>query len=174
MACRLIAASHPVMMMQPFIGSSRAFPLARQQLHVHACSAWGMRLTEVSARQLLAKSMVAAVGGAAAVGSVTLVAATDGPPVTDAGEKGQPQQEISAAAVFQTTLTGLQYADVGSGSGSGEAKQPKIGEVVRVHYEGRLRGWDGPVFDSSYARFEPIEFQLGSGIHVHFITTHEN
>lgn len=39
-------------------------------------------------------------------------------------------------------------------------RQAKTGDVVRVHYTGRLT--DGTEFDSSQGR-EPLEFQVGSG-----------
>ncbi|MCZ6597973.1 MAG: FKBP-type peptidyl-prolyl cis-trans isomerase [Planctomycetota bacterium] len=35
------------------------------------------------------------------------------------------------------------------------------GDEIAIHYEGRLQ--DGTVFDSSYTRGEPIEFELGAG-----------
>ncbi|KMT05576.1 hypothetical protein BVRB_7g168190 [Beta vulgaris subsp. vulgaris] len=35
------------------------------------------------------------------------------------------------------------------------------GDKIKVHYRGQLT--DGTVFDSSFERGEPIEFQLGSG-----------
>ncbi len=38
----------------------------------------------------------------------------------------------------------------------GEGRVPQLGDVVRVHYEGRLV--NGVVFDSSYDRGEPAEF----------------
>jgi len=37
----------------------------------------------------------------------------------------------------------------------------KHGDLVTIHYEGRLR--DGEVFDSSYDRGTPITFELGAG-----------
>ncbi len=41
---------------------------------------------------------------------------------------------------------------------AGEGKSPKVEDTVKVHYEGTLT--DGTIFDSSYKRGEPIEFQL--------------
>lgn len=41
---------------------------------------------------------------------------------------------------------------------AGEGESPKPQDVVKVHYKGTLT--DGTVFDSSYERGEPIEFQL--------------
>ncbi|KAF0915648.1 hypothetical protein E2562_037708 [Oryza meyeriana var. granulata] len=39
--------------------------------------------------------------------------------------------------------------------------QAHKGDRVKVHYRGKLT--DGTVFDSSYERGDPIEFELGSG-----------
>ncbi len=52
--------------------------------------------------------------------------------------------------------TGLQYRPVRRGNP--DAPQPDSDDTVRVHYEGRLI--DGTVFDSSYARGEPVSFPL--------------
>lgn len=41
---------------------------------------------------------------------------------------------------------------------AGEGDSPKAEDTVKVHYKGTLT--DGTVFDSSYDRGEPIEFQL--------------
>ncbi len=41
---------------------------------------------------------------------------------------------------------------------AGEGNSPKAEDTVKVHYKGTLT--DGTVFDSSYDRGEPIEFQL--------------
>lgn len=53
-----------------------------------------------------------------------------------------------------TTASGLQYKVLTAGEGGG----PTVSDQVRVHYEGRLI--DGNVFDSSYDRGAPVEFQL--------------
>jgi peptidylprolyl isomerase len=57
-----------------------------------------------------------------------------------------------------TTTSGLQYIEVMPGSGP----QPQPGEIVTVHYTGKLA--DGTKFDSSYDRGEPIRFPLGQGM----------
>lgn len=57
-----------------------------------------------------------------------------------------------------TTGTGLQYKVLTAGEGGSPAAE----DQVRVHYEGQLI--DGTVFDSSYQRGEPVEFQLGQVI----------
>lgn len=41
--------------------------------------------------------------------------------------------------------------------------QAQVGELVRVHYTGRLA--DGSIFDTSMER-EPFEFTLGEGEHI--------
>lgn len=55
---------------------------------------------------------------------------------------------------IKTTKTGLQYEVLRAGKG----KLPKASSTVKVHYEGRLI--DGTVFDSSFAREQPVEFEL--------------
>lgn len=54
----------------------------------------------------------------------------------------------------KTTESGLQYEVLKAGKGP----KPTAESTVKVHYEGTLI--DGTVFDSSYDRGEPIEFQL--------------
>ncbi len=58
---------------------------------------------------------------------------------------------------IKITESGLKY--IAEVAGTGE--QAVAGKTVRVHYTGKLL--DGKVFDSSYKRGEPIEFQLGTG-----------
>jgi len=52
-----------------------------------------------------------------------------------------------------TTESGLQYKILQKGAGS----SPSAASTVKVHYRGELL--NGDVFDSSYERNEPIEFQ---------------
>jgi FKBP-type peptidyl-prolyl cis-trans isomerase len=61
------------------------------------------------------------------------------------------------SAGFSETASGLRYQIIQKGSGIKAEK----GQQVSVHYQGALI--DGTVFDSSYKRKEPIEFQLGIG-----------
>ena len=56
-----------------------------------------------------------------------------------------------------TTPSGLKYVVVEEGSGD----SPKKGDVVTVHYNGKLL--DGKKFDSSYDRGQPIDFPVGKG-----------
>jgi len=53
-----------------------------------------------------------------------------------------------------TTDSGLQYEAITEGTGP----KPEPTDTVRVHYEGRLL--NGEVFDSSYERGEPVQFNL--------------
>ena len=61
------------------------------------------------------------------------------------------------AAGFLKTESGLRYQIIQKGSG----KQAEKGKKVSVHYQGALE--NGEVFDSSYKRKQPIDFQLGVG-----------
>jgi peptidylprolyl isomerase len=56
-----------------------------------------------------------------------------------------------------TTPSGLKYVVVAEGEGD----SPKKGDVVTVHYTGKLL--DGKKFDSSYDRGQPIDFPVGKG-----------
>ena len=57
-----------------------------------------------------------------------------------------------------TTPSGLQYEVISQGNGA----KPEANDMVRVNYEGTLI--DGTIFDSSYQRGEPIEFNLSQVI----------
>ncbi len=58
----------------------------------------------------------------------------------------------------KTTASGLQYKITREGKG----KQPTASSLVKVNYKGMLV--DGKVFDSSYARNQPVEFPLNQVI----------
>lgn len=61
------------------------------------------------------------------------------------------------AAGYEETASGLRYQILQKGNG----KQATKGAGVSVHYKGQLL--DGTVFDSSYKRKEPIDFNVGIG-----------
>ncbi|WP_338356298.1 FKBP-type peptidyl-prolyl cis-trans isomerase, partial [Yeosuana marina] len=58
---------------------------------------------------------------------------------------------------FKETKSGLRYQIIQKGDG----KKAESGNMVSVHYKGQLA--DGTVFDSSYKRNQPIDFQVGVG-----------
>ncbi len=74
-----------------------------------------------------------------------------------AAKAAQAAELDKVAAGFDETDSGLRYKMIQKGSG---AKAEK-GKKVSVHYEGSLL--NGQVFDSSYKRNSPIDFQLGVG-----------
>lgn len=73
-----------------------------------------------------------------------------------AGEKFLEENAKNPAV--QATESGLQYIILTEADGP----KPTATDKVKVHYEGTLL--DGTVFDSSYERGEPIEFQLNQVI----------
>ncbi|XLS28098.1 peptidylprolyl isomerase [Flavobacteriaceae bacterium M23B6Z8] len=75
----------------------------------------------------------------------------------EAEKKRAEEQLKSIVAGFQKTDSGLHYKILEKGSG---AKAQK-GQKVSVHYEGQLL--NGMVFDSSFKRNEPIDFNVGTG-----------
>lgn len=88
---------------------------------------------------------------------------------TKAQEAAKPAGDPAGAAFLAKTARlpgvkvlpdGLQYKIIRSGPAGGPS--PKIGDDVKVDYEGTLI--DGTVFDSSYKRGEPIVFTLGEVI----------
>lgn len=68
------------------------------------------------------------------------------------GEKLRAEFEKKSGV--KKTASGLLYKIEKAGEGA----SPKVEDTVKVHYKGTLP--DGTVFDSSYDRGEPIEFQL--------------
>ncbi len=60
---------------------------------------------------------------------------------------------------FEETKSGLKYKLMAEGEA--DAKQPKKGDTVAVHYRGMLM--NGSTFDDSSKRGEPISFKLGTG-----------
>jgi FKBP-type peptidyl-prolyl cis-trans isomerase len=73
-------------------------------------------------------------------------------------EKRKAEAELDkVASGFDKTNTGLRYKILKKGDGNKATK----GNTVSVHYEGSLT--NGQVFDSSYQRNQPIDFQLGIG-----------
>lgn len=75
------------------------------------------------------------------------------------------KQEAEAAkkletlkAGMTTTASGLLYKITKSNP---EGKAPKAGDIVAVHYAGKLT--NGKEFDNSFKRGEPIEFSVGIG-----------
>ena len=75
-----------------------------------------------------------------------------------AEEKAKQAKALDkVAAGFDETESGLRYKIIQKGNGA----KAKAEQTVSVHYEGSLL--NGQVFDSSYKRNQPIDFQLGVG-----------
>ena len=75
-----------------------------------------------------------------------------------ADQKKQAEEALEKlAAGFLKTESGLRYQIIQKGNGT----QAEKGKKVSVHYQGALE--NGQVFDSSYKRKQPIDFQLGVG-----------
>lgn len=73
-------------------------------------------------------------------------------------EKAAMQKVLDeVAAGYEETTSGLRYNIIQKGNG----KKASKGDMVSVHYKGQLL--DGTVFDSSYKRKQPIDFQIGVG-----------
>ena len=73
-------------------------------------------------------------------------------PETSAREPGP--RDPDASEEFTTTKSGLKYRILRKGTG----RKPTSADSVTVNYKGWLD--DGTVFDSSYERGEPINFEL--------------
>lgn len=84
---------------------------------------------------------------------------------TLAAPKAEPDKAAAAAAYMAknaktkgvVTLPPLQYQVLKSGPADGP--HPKRSDEITVHYEGKLL--NGEVFDSSFAKGEPVTFPLG-------------
>ncbi len=74
-------------------------------------------------------------------------------------EAAKAQEELleNVSAGYEKTESGLRYTILQKGDG----KQASKGDMVSVHYKGQLL--DGTVFDSSYKRKQPIDFNVGIG-----------
>ena len=76
----------------------------------------------------------------------------------EADEKAKQKALLdTVAAGYDETASGLRYQILQKGDG----KKATKGAGVSVHYKGQLL--DGTVFDSSYKRKEPIDFNVGLG-----------
>ena len=77
----------------------------------------------------------------------------------DAKAKEEQAKQLADHTVgFTQTESGLYYMMIQKGKGE---VQPNKGQGVSVHYKGTLL--DGKVFDSSYNRNQPLDFQVGVG-----------
>ena len=75
-----------------------------------------------------------------------------------AAEREAARAELDKlASGFEETKSGLRYQIIQKGNG----KPAEAGKMVSVHYKGQLA--DGTVFDSSYKRNQPLDFQVGVG-----------
>lgn len=86
-------------------------------------------------------------------------AANDAPSAAKTDAKPTPAIKSTAVANPKTVTTksGLQYQDLVIGSGAAA----HAGQHVVVNYRGMLT--DGTVFDESYKRGQPLDFDLGAG-----------
>ena len=76
----------------------------------------------------------------------------------EAEAKAAMQKQMDEIATgYDETPSGLRYKILQQGNGI----KAKKGSQVSVHYKGQLL--NGQVFDSSYTRKEPINFQVGVG-----------
>ncbi|MDP5044508.1 MAG: peptidylprolyl isomerase [Leeuwenhoekiella sp.] len=75
-----------------------------------------------------------------------------------AAERAAKAEALDKISVgFKETKSGLRYQIIQEGNG----KKAESGKMVSVHYKGQLA--DGTVFDSSYKRNQPLDFQVGVG-----------
>lgn len=95
------------------------------------------------------------------VGSQTAIADEINPAKTEVQIAANPAEEIKNMDIdlskATTTESGLQYID----EVVGEGDSPMEGEMVTVHYTGKLT--NDKIFDSSVKRNEPFSFVIGVG-----------
>lgn len=93
--------------------------------------------------------------GFAVVAAVTACTSTPMAPETQPGPNFLARNAVAKGVV--TTPSGLQYFAVRSGAAAG--RRPSQGDIVVFDYEGKLV--TGEIFDSSYARGQPISGAVG-------------
>jgi len=81
----------------------------------------------------------------------------DNPEQTEAAAQALAEYLAANKVVAEPTESGLYYVMTQEGNG----EKPEVGQVVQVHYTGKLL--DGTVFDSSVDRGEPISIPIGVG-----------
>lgn len=105
---------------------------------------------------------LAAAAALAAAGAAHAQVQPSGPPqlnapASPAAAAGKAFLATNAKAPGVVTLpSGLQYKVLTSGAK--DATSPKVGDIIKVHYEGKLL--DGTVFDSSFERGKPAIMPL--------------
>jgi peptidylprolyl isomerase/FKBP-type peptidyl-prolyl cis-trans isomerase FklB len=103
-----------------------------------------------------AKGAALAVLAALALAACHRKEGAQAPAAVPAEQKAFLEKNAKAEGV-QSLPDGLQYKVVRSGPADGP--KPRLGDEVKVHYEGTLI--DGKVFDSSYERGSPAVFVVG-------------
>lgn len=105
----------------------------------------------------LAVAAVVSVAGAAGAAGAQPPAAPAPEPKAAAVSGADFLAKTAREPGVQTLPSGLEYKVVTSGPAGGPS--PKAGDVIKVHYEGKLVS--GEVFDSSFARGKPVLMPLG-------------
>lgn len=93
----------------------------------------------------------------ALIAPLLLAGCERGPAPVPPGEAQAALARNAARPGVVTTASGLQYRVLTAGPADGV--RPRLGDTVKVHYEGRLP--DGTVFDSSLAEGTPAVFTVG-------------
>ena len=99
----------------------------------------------------------AALAAALALSGAAYAQAPAAPPAAAAGPSGAEFLAKTGKEPGVVTLpSGLEYKVVASGPAGGAS--PKAGDIIKVHYEGKLVS--GEVFDSSFERGKPLIMPL--------------